>query len=172
MLRNPPRIERRAHHHEPQVPPRSAEADEQREQLVRGQVALVKFVQDDEPCALELGRAKQTAQQYALGGVDDARFAPDSLFVPYRVPDALSNGFTQRFSDVMRRQASGDPTRLGDPNLGVRGQAALQPERNARGLSCAGFGLQHDELGLAEQLCEPRHDRIDGKRRCAGKRHA
>ena len=115
------------------------------------EMALMKFVEDENADARKRRALLHLAQEDAFGDVENARVARGDIFEPVLETDFAAQLDAALFRDAPGQQTGGEPARLQDDDAARAGQAVIEEIlRNLRRLAGAGRGL-HDDAVLAAQ---------------------
>ena len=121
-----------------------AQVERQREVEVGVEAALVEFVEDHQPDAVEHRIVLKQPQQHALGDHENA--GPGALLrvAPHDIADPLPDRFAEDGGDAAGGGAGGDPARFEQQDFpGGRGEGFEQGRGDQRGLARARRGGKH-----------------------------
>ena len=131
-------LEGRGHHHQTQVGPRlPLQAHEQRQSEIRGQVPLVKFIQDDRGHASQRRIHEQPAQQDPLGYEANTRGRAAHILETDGIANRPADVFPHFLRNAQGGQASRQTPWLKHEDLALTEPAIEQRGRYARGFSSA-----------------------------------
>ncbi len=154
-----PRLERRRHHHEPQVVARPPRLPREGEREVGVEAPLVELVEHDRAEPGEQRVRLQSARQHAFRSHEHSRLRREALLEADLVTDLAAQLGARLIRNAARNRACRDAAGLQHEHRPVPGQR----RRHARGLARTGRRHEHEGAGRAQRREDPGDVRVDRK---------
>nr|WP_244439321.1 hypothetical protein [Azospirillum baldaniorum] len=162
-------VQRRGHHHQPQVVAQcAARLLHQGQRQIAVDAALVELVEQHGADRRQLGVLLKLAQEQAVGHHLDPGLRPDLGVQPHTVPDRLADAFPQHRGHAAGGGAGGQPPRLQHDHLAPGQPGPVeQGQRHAGGLARPRRRLEHRHAAPVQRGQQLGKHGIDGKGRDA-----
>ena len=158
-------IQRGRHHQQSEVLAQALlHLQAQRQGQVALQIALMKFVEDDQTDAIQLRVTLNAAGQYALGQDLDPGTRRDLALQAHPETHAVADPITAQAGHAGRGGAGGQPARLQHQDLAPRQPRLIeQGQRYDGGLARARWSAEHRRRAGAQGLLQRRQHGVNGQ---------